>query len=64
VEISPEGLFQEREYNEVILKQRLQHAIDIINPTVPTEAKEEALRKVLRSDSPNYSSTTISSINT
>jgi type I restriction enzyme R subunit len=53
VEISPEGLFQEREYNEVILKQRLQNAIANINPSVPTEAKEEALRKVLRSDSPS-----------
>lgn len=52
VEISPEGLYQEREYNEVVLKNRLQEAIAKINPTIPYEAREEALKKVLRSDSP------------
>jgi type I restriction enzyme R subunit len=52
VEISPEGLYKEREYNEVVLKNRLQEAIAKINPKVPYEAQEEALRKVLRSDSP------------
>lgn len=52
VEISPEGLYQEREYNEVVLKNRLQEAIAKINPTIPYESQEEALRKVLRSDSP------------
>ncbi len=52
-DISPEGLYQEREYNEVVLKNRLQQAIQKINPTVPAEAQEEALRKVLRSDSPS-----------
>lgn len=52
VEISPEGLYQEREYNKVVLKNRLQEAISKHNPTIPYEAQEEALRKVLRSDSP------------
>jgi len=52
-EISPEGIFQEREFNEVVLKQRLEQAIHKLNPNVPVEAKEEALKKVLRSDSPN-----------
>lgn len=51
--ISPEGAAQEREFNEVVLKQRLQHAIASINKNVPAEAQEEALRKVLRSDSPS-----------
>lgn len=51
VEISPEGLYHEREYNEVVLKNRLQEAISKINPTIPYEAQEEALKKVLRSDS-------------
>ncbi len=51
VEISPEGLYQEREYNEVVLKNRLQEAISKINPTIPYEAREEALKKVLRADS-------------
>lgn len=51
-DISPDGLYQEREFNEVVLKQRLQAAIAKLNPTVPAEAQEEALRKVLRSNSP------------
>ncbi|AZI20437.1 type I restriction endonuclease subunit R [Chryseobacterium taklimakanense] len=52
VDISPEGLYKEREYNEVVLKNRLQEAIAKHNPNIPAEAQEEALRKVLRSDSP------------
>lgn len=52
-DISPEGIAQEREFNEVVLKQRLELAINAFNPEVPSEAKEEALRKVSRSDSPN-----------
>lgn len=53
VTISPDGLFQERTYNEVVLKQRLQNAIATLNPKVPYEGQEDALRKVLRSDSPS-----------
>lgn len=53
VEISPDGLFKEREYTEVVLKQRLKNAIALFNSNIPAEAQEEALRKVLRSDSPN-----------
>lgn len=52
-DISPDGSMPEREYNEVVLKNRLQEAIAKLNPTIPFEAQEEALRKVLRSDSPN-----------
>ncbi|MBK8517622.1 MAG: type I restriction endonuclease subunit R [Saprospiraceae bacterium] len=52
-DISPEGMFQERQYQEVVLKKRLQNAIARLNPSIPQEAQEEALRKVLRSDSPN-----------
>lgn len=52
-DISPDGNNQEREYNEVVLKSRLQQAIERLNPKVPAEAREEALRKVLRSDSPS-----------
>lgn len=50
--ISPDGSMPEREYNEVVLKNRLQEAIAKLNPSIPHEAQEEALRKVLRSDSP------------
>jgi len=52
-DISPDGLFQEREYQEVVLKSRLQKAIAQLNPTIPADAQEEAFRKVLRSYSPN-----------
>ena len=51
--ISPDGSQQEREFSEVVLRQRLQNAIATINPNVPAEAQEEALRKVLRCDSPS-----------
>lgn len=52
-DISPEGKSQEREYNEVVLKNRLHAAISKLNPNVPYEAQEEAIKKVLRTDSPN-----------
>jgi type I restriction enzyme R subunit len=52
-DISPEGTAQEREYNEVVLKNRLLTAISKLNPNVPFEAQEEAVKKVLRTDSPN-----------
>lgn len=52
-DISPDGSMPEREYNEVVLKNRLQEAISKFNKNIPYEAQDEALRKVLRSDSPN-----------
>lgn len=52
-DISPDGSMPEREYNEVVLKNRLQEAIAKFNKNIRYEAQEEALRKVLRSDSPN-----------
>jgi type I restriction enzyme, R subunit len=52
-DISPEGNAQEREYYEVVLKNRLLNAILKLNPNVPYEAQEEAVKKVLRTDSPN-----------
>lgn len=51
-DISPDGSMPEREYNEVVLKNRLQEAIAKLNPSIPYESQEEALRKVLRADSP------------
>lgn len=38
----------ERKYNEVVLIHRLQEAIDKLNPGVPVEVREEALRNILR----------------
>jgi len=44
----------EREtYGDVLLAERLRSAIERLNPSIPTEAKEEALRKVLRVDGPD-----------
>ncbi len=40
-------------YREVVLAGRLREAIDRLNPGVPDAAKDEALRKVLRTDSPS-----------
>lgn len=51
--ISPEGEQQEREYNEVVLTNRLRAAIEALNPAISNDAKEDALKKVLRTDSPN-----------
>lgn len=52
-DISPEGISQERQFDEVVLKQRLQSAITKLNPNVPFEAQEEAVKKLLRTNSPN-----------
>lgn len=52
-DISPDGMFAERQYNEVILINLLKEAINNLNPLIPTDAREEALKKVLRSSSPN-----------
>lgn len=52
-DISPDGERPERQYNEVILVNRVRSAIDRLNPTIPYDAREEALKKVLRTNSPN-----------
>lgn len=43
-----EGESKEREYTEVVLHQRLRNAIDKLNPEIPADAREEALKKALR----------------
>ncbi|MBI2967727.1 MAG: HsdR family type I site-specific deoxyribonuclease [Bacteroidetes bacterium] len=53
-EISPEGLFCEREnYQQIILTSRLRNAIAKINPHIPHDAQEAAVQKVLRIYSPD-----------
>lgn len=42
------GATIERPYNEVVLRDRLQNAIDTLNPQIPAVIKSEALRQVLR----------------
>jgi len=52
-ELSPEGLFCEREnYEQIILINRLRNAIAKINPTIPADAQDAAIQKVLRIYSP------------
>lgn len=52
-ELSPEGLFCEREnYQQIILTNRLRNAIAKINPHIPAAAQEAAVQKVLRIYSP------------
>ncbi|MEM3473642.1 MAG: type I restriction endonuclease subunit R [archaeon] len=53
-DIAPDGKLPERvSYSEVILKERLLRAVARLNPSIPKEAQEEAVKKVLRIDSPN-----------
>lgn len=52
-DIAPGELFAERaSYGEVALVVRLRQALARINPKVPVEAIEEAIRKLLRTESP------------
>lgn len=52
-DISPDGEHPERQYNEVVLATRLRDAIDKLNSAISQDAKDDALKKVLRTDSPN-----------
>jgi len=48
-EISPEGLFCEREsFEQIILTGRLRKAVTLLNPDIPESAREQAVQKVLR----------------
>jgi len=52
--LSPEEQEEERkDLSEVVLLKRLKNAIDELNPTIPDEAKEQALRQVLNLPSQN-----------
>ena len=52
-DIAPDTPNAERSsYNEVILTRRLRDAIANLNPNIPADAQEEAVRKVLNPDSP------------
>ena len=53
-DIAPDGEYPEREdYSDVILKERLHEALERINPTLPDEAIEEAIRQILIPQSPS-----------
>ncbi|MFD2240392.1 type I restriction endonuclease subunit R [Flectobacillus roseus] len=52
-DIAPDGANPEREsYSQVLLLNRLQQAIQRINPTIPREAQTEALKTIQRIASP------------
>lgn len=51
--IAPDGEMSEREnYEQVILMERLRRAVRRINPLIPTDQQEEAIREVQRISSP------------
>lgn len=53
-QIGPDGKAPEREsYGDVILVARLRDAIERLNPTIPPEARGDALRKVLATEKPS-----------
>jgi type I restriction enzyme R subunit len=53
-EIGPDGKAPEREaYTDVVLAKRLTTAIEKLNPTIPAEARGDALRKVLATEKPS-----------
>ncbi|MCY4569072.1 MAG: type I restriction endonuclease subunit R, partial [Candidatus Poribacteria bacterium] len=52
-DIAPDTSDAERAtYKEVILSRRLRDTVAHLNPTIPPDAQEEAIRKVLHPDSP------------
>lgn len=53
-EIGPDGRTPERDaYADVILSRRLARAIERLNPTIPAEARDDALRKLLATEMPS-----------
>ena len=52
-DIAPDGANPERQsYADVILIARLREAVERFNPEIPDEAKEEAIKQILRVESP------------
>nr|WP_228060566.1 MULTISPECIES: type I restriction endonuclease [unclassified Coleofasciculus] len=53
-EIAPDSPNSERQtYSDVILTNRLRSSLTIINPNIPPDAIEDAIKKVTRTDTPN-----------
>ncbi|MFN3964400.1 MAG: type I restriction endonuclease subunit R [Silanimonas lenta] len=52
-DIGPDGHRPEREsHDEVVLKKRLEDAVARLNPTLPVEARQDAIRRVTQSELP------------
>ena len=63
LQLAPGELTAEREsFSDVLLLGRLRQAIGRLNPTIPEDAREEALRKLLRLGIPSLTQTTAPSI--
>lgn len=52
--IGPDGHRPEREsHDEVILKKRFENAVALLNPRLPLEARQDAIRKVMQQELPS-----------
>ena len=53
-DIGPDGHRREREsHDEVVLKRRFEEAVTLLNPSLPLEARQDAIRKVTQSELPS-----------
>jgi type I restriction enzyme R subunit len=53
LDIASDGAHPERDnYEQVLLLQRLKHAVRRINPDIPVDAQSEAIKEILRIASP------------
>jgi len=50
---APEGNGERKNYKDIVLEDRLRKALKKINPSIPTDAIEEAIKKVRRTDNPD-----------
>lgn len=54
VHLAPDaGDIERTSFEEVVLKQRLENAVRRINPTIPTDAQQDAVKQILRIASPD-----------
>lgn len=53
-DIGPDGHRPEREsHHEVVLKKRLEDSVTRLNPSLPTEARQDAIRQVMQTELPS-----------
>ena len=53
-DIGPDGHRPEREsHDEVVLKKRFENAVALLNPGLPLEARQDAIRKVMQQELPS-----------
>lgn len=54
VQLAPDaGNLERTSFEEVVLKQRLENAVSRINPTIPLDAQQDAVKQILRIASPD-----------